>query len=340
MTKKIYTAGEHVRIIKADPGFNDELGEKQIGLVGTVTTGTDSGGAYIKFPHHDSNLFFLSSELEPVTGTPAPEPEKNYLFREGDTVRYIGNNADWKGSEFTVNGDVESSPYITTVGLTTIKVPDTLKSLGYRVGYKVALSTNTVEKFTPAPEPKFKSGDWVKVTGRNDEYDGIVGQIEQKAWRDFWEVIDTGGEKYSFAEDKLELTEAPYVPKFKTGDWVKVIAYPSWNGTIGQVVKESGAHDPLTRIKVHGKTSTGVFFDKEIELTDKPADPHWTETTPIHSAVRVDGRTVVKLEEDKWLFMYHSGDQTEKVTHVVYRDGNEAKKLLSKEPEVTVPVNS
>lgn len=331
---KIYTAGEHARIIKADPCFNDELGEKQVGLVGTVTSGLDNGGAYIKFPHYGVALCFLSNEIEPVGGTPAPEPEKEYLFREGDHVFYTGTNRDWKGVEGTLEHDVVK-PNNRPVSITLTKVPESLASYGYRTGSTVILAADSVEKFTPEPDPKFKAGVWVKVVGRNDKYDGIVGQIDSKGWANFWGVTGTDGKSYQFAEDKLVPTEEPVVHKFKVGDWVKVVNYRgTWRGKVGQVTTQPTEHTRLYEVKSGDRTGL-VFLESELEAT---TEPHWTETAPKHSAVRIDGRTVVKLSDDQWLFLYHAGDYNETVKHAVYRTGEEAKSLFYRsQPELTTP---
>ena len=80
------------------------------------------------------------------------------------------------------------------------------------------------------PEPKFKVGDWVKVQGRGDKWDGTVGTVQKIKGRDFGSygnlyVIhkdDTPAGKdhvLSFFEGQLVATEAP-APVFKKGDIV------------------------------------------------------------------------------------------------------------------------
>lgn len=328
---KIYTAGEHARIIKADPGFNDELGEKQVGLVGTVTSGLDNGGAYIKFPHYVGALHFLSNEIEPVGGTPAPEPEKEYLFREGDHVFYTGTNRDWKGVEGTLEHDVVK-PNNRPVSITLTKVPESLASYGYRTGRTgstVILAADSVEKFTPEPDPKFKAGDWVKVVGRNDKYDGIVGQIDSKGWANFWGVTGTDGKSYQFAEDKLVPTEEPVVHKFKVGDWVKVVNYRgTWRGKVGQVTAQPTEHTRLYEVKSGDRTGL-VFLESELEAT---TEPHWTETKPVGATAQVRyssgdvSRVITKIGDDKWLHLYQHRDGG--VTVSAHRDNRRTATLV------------
>jgi hypothetical protein len=329
---KIYTAGEHARIIKSDPLYNDELGEKQVGLVGTVVTGHTTGGAYIKFPHYDGHLYYFASEIEPVGTTPAPEPEKEYLFREGDTVHYTDTNTAWKGAEFTVNEDIEAS-FRGVSAFTVTQVTEGMKHYSYRVGSVVHISPSSVTKgAAPKPEPKFKQGDWVKVVGRNDQYDGIVGTIEKKEWANFWGVTGTDGRFYHFVENKLVPTEKPFEPTYKVGDWVKVVNYSGWNGTVGQVVKERTATDTITKIKVHGSERTGVFLDSEIEASEKPAEPHWTVSKPVGALAQVElggqpERVLLKVSDTEWLHLYQH-DNNGKVGCGTKRD-NGATELLT-----------
>ena len=481
---KIYTAGEHVRIIKADSGFNEELGEKQVGLVGTVVTGEANGGAYIKFPHYDGGLYFLSNEIEPV-GTPAPEPEKEYLFREGDRVRFLaGHNEDWTGAEFIVREDLvkgSTRNLWVSYDLAQLEVTKPAKS-GYSIGDNTQVGAHKLEKFTPAPEPKFKVGDWVKVENYHTVWDGTVGKVEK-----FFDtkVALIKNEKHSefglsFPIANLVPTEEPYVPKFKEGDWAKVPAgygkytglvfevtrgdksksvnvelqlidpdkrVPDWkgyfatsileqaekpvptfnvgdrvefiddyNGTrsigdagtvtslsnsynnqtvgklvyltmdngdtingvfacrlkladkpkpwapkfkVGDYVRTSGwghTWDDVTSIVVAvpqtvrefytialtapsgglKKDHEGRFTERKLIGAQKPAEPHWTESKPLHTAARIGGRTIVKADADKWLFLYHTGEDTEKIARSLYRNNKDTETLFyGQVPEFT-----
>lgn len=252
---KIYTAGEHARVIKTNNLFSGELGD-QTGLVGTVTQPGSANGAYLKFPHTGDNEFYYNaSEIEPVgaAATPAPEPVKEYLFREGDTVRFIDTTTTWQGSEFTVSHDVEKPSYgNVSIRLVMTKTTEGLKRIGYNVGREVGLSSSSVEKFTPKPEPKFKEGDWVQVHGRNDSYDGWVVQIT-------------------------------------------AIAYSSVMHAHLYTTQHNG--DPSPEAYAH-------FFEGQLKASEKPADPHWTVAKPVGTVGTLEDRKLVKLETDKWLFIY------------------------------------
>lgn len=282
---KIYTAGEHVRIIKADPGYNDVLGEKQVGLVGTVSQRGIDGGAYLKFPHTgDNEFFYTDAEIEPVSGTPTPEPEKEYLFREGDTVCYTGNNQSWKGSEFTVDSDVEKSLYHSTVRLTATKVPVTLTVQGYKVGSNVGLSSDTIEKFTPEPKvPTFKVGDRVEFI---EDYSyhakaGDVGTVTSvdPSTETFHEIegdlvsveLDRGKNSGAAFARRLKLSDKPkpYEPKFKKDDWVQVHGRgDSYDGRKALVTggpDKAGFYTTLLEDKDYAH-----FQERQLKATEKP----------------------------------------------------------------------
>lgn len=505
---KIYKAGEHVKIVRTDPGYDSELGD-QTGLVGTVTTGTDSGNAYVTFPHTgDTSFYYLSDEFEQV-GTPAPEPvptvtmqekvlaeaglkvgdrvktyngvgtvkehyrsnstnisvesEDGYVgfyvpsevqkvaFKVGDWVKVVGYsipNSLFEGQEgeviSTYDGDDHvrikfdrdsipegtfSSRYVQPAERPVIepkyKVGDWVQVSGYHNGspwegvkgkvslvsdhsdgtYTYVIETHDFmfksggfdEKYlTPTDEPftpKFKIGDWVEVVNYPtlSMWFGKIGQVtEVPAESGKLYTIQVADSTYKpvFLENELAAAEKPFTPKFKLGDWVKVSYAGHWDGKVGQVVELPTEAHGFTRVqnpddssrtgvfinseltlttappkfkagdwvkvtgrgdtwdgrvativeKVYadfwlvqldgkeGRTNRAQFQENKLELSEKPAEAHWAKTKPVHTAARIGTRTVVKIEEDKWLFVYHDSDNTR--AQVQYRTNRQTEVCL------------
>lgn len=294
---KIYTAGEHVKIVKTDDGYNETLGD-QTGLVGTVTRGSNS--VYVTFPHTgDQEYYYFGNAVAPaITPTPAPEPEFELepeeeevpvvepLFRAGDKVRFkAGHNEQWTGSLFTITADVVPSGWYTMAPLRFTKPSEALKD-EYIVGDTVRVGAHKVELFTQTPqeaalaEVGVQAGDKVKV---NDtvivsaaRFVGSVGTVlAHRASSRFLKVnIPVEGERYFYANELDKHTE----PEFNVGDWVKVVKYPSnsvWYEQVVQVIGETDAKSSV--MKVMGKTAlgnprTGYFLDHELEAAEKPAE--------------------------------------------------------------------
>lgn len=331
---KIYKAGEHVRIIKTDDVYNNELGD-QTGLVGKVKEANASGHVYVKFPHVAERFYYLNSEVEPAVNkpTPAPEPveeESVYLFRKGDHVRFIaGHNEDWTGAEFTVRKDVKSKGFYTLAPLTVTKPARS----GYNIGADTQVGAHKLEKFTPAPEPKVKTGDWGKVPAGYGSYSGKVFEVRKGDNRDGSVELNLvepeTGRKWVgyFPKNSVELAEKPWAPKFKLGDWVKVTGWSSnFDGNVYQVaalpVQSGGCY------VLKNENGTDGFSDTYLVAAE---EPHWTVTKPVGTATRIGARTLVKVEEDKWLFVYDTSSTRPSVS---YRTNREAKGLFfSETPE-------
>jgi hypothetical protein len=280
---KIYTAGEHARVIKSDLAYKGELGD-QTGLVGTVVRGTGRGNVDLTFPHTgDAHFYYLSNEIEPVGTTPAPEPEKEYLFREGDHVRFLaGHNEDWTGAEFTVLEDVEDTG--SSYSLVRVKVTKTsgtaFMESWYNVGATAQIGASKLEKFTPAPEPKFKIGDWVKVEGyAAPTWDGTVGKVVESYGKSVLIKNEEHNEfGLTFPVASLVPAEEPVKPpKFKAGDWAKVGAgYGNYSGKVFEV-KAGEAESKNGNVELHlidpaGRMAdwTGYFATSILEQAKKP----------------------------------------------------------------------
>lgn len=339
---KIYTAGEHARVIKSDSIFSEQLGD-QTGLVGTAVSGNSVGGVYLKFPHVDDEFYYAPEEVEPVGTTPAPEPVKEYLFREGDHVRFLaGHNEVWTGTEFTVREDVEKRDGSTrwvTVRLKVTKPAVGLRSYG--AGEHCQIPSHKLEKFTPAPEPKFKVGDWVKVEGyAAPTWDGTVGKVVEL----FGKNVLIKNEEHSlfgltFPVASLVPAEKPWTPKFKVGDYVRTSGWGhTWDDVTSIVVEvPQTAHEfytialtaPSSGLK---KDHKGRFSERLLKASEKPAEPHWTESKPVGSVGQVTygdngdvNRVILKTAEDEWLHLYQ--DVRGVVYNVAKRDSLSTKVL-------------
>jgi hypothetical protein len=131
-------------------------------------------------------------------------------------------------------------------------------------GYQALMLPEEIELVKPAA--KFKVGDWVKVQGRGDKWDGTVGIVQKaSSWtysnRHFLYTIHKDGkaaDDLRFFEDQLVATEAPK-PVFKKGDIVapKELIYMS--------------HKDKTLI-VEEVKSEGTFCVKVRALGDPKAD--------------------------------------------------------------------
>lgn len=281
-----YKAGEHVKIVRSDSGYNSELGD-QTGLVGTVTSVSRSNGVYVTFPHTgDAQFYYIQSEIEQAGKAPTPAPEP---LKIGDWVKVEGYSTTWDG---TVG-------QITEVRTTGLSIKDTK-------GQRLAFPINKVVPTEAPAKAVFAEGDRVEFTenyGRS--YIGDAGTIRRTEPGETGEGdllyidMDKGMTSAAFGRRiKLSTKSKPIpAPKFAVGDWVKVTGYSTtsyngntgWEGVKGKVTMV-GSYDRVDGytyiIAPHeGKPyQSGGFEEKHLKATTKPFVPKfkvgaWVEVT-------------------------------------------------------------
>jgi len=188
-------------------------------------------------------------------------------FKVGDKVKIVGYITGFTGEtgEITKTGRASIWPYMVTL-------PN---------GKSTPASAGELELVKPEPEPKFKVGDWVKVQGRTDKWNGTVGTVQKVRYPYYSKEHplytihknDVGDDKkrdisenvLQFFEDQLVATDAP--TKFKKGDWVKITGWGgSWEGQVLQI-------DSLPKpgsIYYH-LAGGGGFSDKHLKAAEDPA---------------------------------------------------------------------
>lgn len=137
------------------------------------------------------------------------------------------------------------------------------------------------------PEPKFKVGDWVKVHGRNDRWNGTVGTVQKVDTNRYIKTCytihknDVGDEKpqdfsknvLHFFEYQLEATEAPKPERtlpggFKPGD-VVVGVKTHRNGQVMTVApweqQRKGSGYIYTLVRGERPGHTALMLPEEIE---------------------------------------------------------------------------
>jgi len=144
-------------------------------------------------------------------------------FKVGDKVKIVGDITFFTGEtgEITKTGRASIWPYIVTL-------PN---------GKSTPASAGELEL---VKEPKFKVGDWVKVQGRNDKYDGTVGTVHKLDYvsvhmGQLYVIRGEGVDDWNFFEGQLVATEAPKAPS------TDMVNGPSHYG---------GADNPYEAIKV------------------------------------------------------------------------------------------
>jgi hypothetical protein len=140
-------------------------------------------------------------------------------FKAGDKVEILKTN--WRGK----TGKVISTEY-SSVWPYRVRIDGGESSVFHANELKLV-----------KPEPKFKIGDWVKVTGRNDKWDGTVGTVQKFKDPSYSKYTlytihknDVGddvkksisGNVLGFFEDNLVATDAPKSKYAKGG----VILHP------------------------------------------------------------------------------------------------------------------
>lgn len=137
------------------------------------------------------------------------------------------------------------------------------------------------EHITLAPEPTFKTGDYVEVTKENSIFTGKRGWVvetpsHEKEGYIHINTVKKGGEpNYRFHPDQLKVvTEEPWAPKFKKGDWVEVTekVNSEWFG-IGQIVEERTKDLDISVLKMSSGNCVGHkggFSDAELVSATKP----------------------------------------------------------------------
>ena len=318
---EIYKAGEHVKIVLSDDSYDNELGN-QLGLVGTVKSGGNS--VYVTFPHTgDKQFYYLQSEVVRAPGTkPLPEP-----LKVGDRVKVKDYLASYDG----------------TVGEVTSLSPNGRNADIRKAGASFHLTFPVVnleltEK--PVPKAKFKTGDWVEVTGYSSPWNGVKGEVtlvgDYERGRDTYSVVirtadgkpsRTGG----FAERYLKATTKPYVAKFKVGDWVEITECCGHNECDGNKaqVKSVPDYDRGYYILDREGSDFSQYRESNLKATDAP---HWSKTMPVGSVAQVSysgggtNRVLIKTAEDNWLHAYQDGDG--KVTVTANRSNERTRTLF------------
>lgn len=297
-----YNVGDRVKIVRSDNLFSDELGD-QTGMVGKVKSiPNHQTGVYVKFKGTKKHFYYTNAEVELVT----PPAEPVHEYKAGDYAKIVnGGYGSYSGKVFEVEG---YAGQLVTLNL----IEDSTKREW--VGHFFPDSLEPAEK--PVPVAKFKAGDWVKVFGRGDKWDGTVGEvkkIEAPLWATsdrFWYEIHNEAEGIlCFKETSLEATEKPFTPKFAVGDWVKVSGWSSmFDGKVYQVEKLPDHSNGYYTLK--DENGTDGFSDTYLVAAEAPKPKHWTVAKPVGTAARIGERTIVKVAADKWLFVYHDGSKT------------------------------
>jgi hypothetical protein len=268
---EIFKAGEHVKIVRSDSFYAEELGD-QTGLVGTLARVNSNGGMYVTFPHSgDGEFYYLPSEVVRAPGTkPLPEP-----LKIGDWVKVEGYSATWDGTE----GQIET---FSPSGLSA-NIKKSQTDL-YPLTFPVNKLTHT-EK----PKPVFAVGDRVEFTENYSRfYKGDAGTISKVEDGNTGEgelltiTTDKGIRAAAFSKRVKLSTKTKPVPasKYTVGDWVKVEGYSAsnWDGNKGKVtlVGSYDSRDGYTYvISMHeGKPFvSGGFEEKYLKATTQPFIP-------------------------------------------------------------------
>lgn len=179
---------------------------------------------------------------------------------------------------------------------------------------------NEIELVKPGPERVFQPGDWVEVHGRDDHWNGTIGQVQADgAWfadgykAFFVDVKTSEGEELTFLESKLRKTDAP-VP-FKEGDWVRVKGYAgsnAYDNVVGQFVGLDGEDGDWGSITQHPHGNGRRFPLENLVATDAPEpEKTWVEKLPIgtvgvtkYSSDGPISRILHKDAADQWTVQY------------------------------------
>ena len=392
----IIKAGEHIRIVVTDEGYEDKLGD-QTGLVGTVKrdSANNNSGVYVTFPHTgDKEFYYVRSEFKRA-GTPAAEPFKT-KYAVGDWVKVTGRGDRWDGQVGQVKNVPRSSDYAggfyelkmvekyqgsdvagfkeakleLTEKPTKFKLGDWVRVANYPTGsswynaigevvalpsdnddccYKIKSDRTSYrgifneDELVAAEKPaKFKAGDWAKVTGRKDKWDGRLVTITSGPDSSGYYLTKLDGKsgnenRAHFKGSKLEKTDDRPAPEFKAGDWVKVKNYAAgWDGVVGQVTRISEYSGAVViGTQEHG---TAGFAPKYLEATE---EPHWAFTKPVGTTVQLNWngggpeRVVTKVAKDKWLHLYQNGEGSVKQT--AYRTDLQTSRLAIGKYEFVSP---
>lgn len=316
--KPVFKVGDRVE-------FTEQYSSFDTGDAGTVT-GLDD--------EEDGDIALFNITLDDGRKTSAfakrfkhttKQPIPKAKFGVGDWVRVTGytpygTSTNWEGVKGKVIMVGDYSAYDKTYSY----VIETAGGKPYLTG---GFDENYL-KHTVAPVVhKFKVGDWVEVTGccTMPTCNGTVWQVEAQRGEasPYYELKSEKGNTSNYSERNLKAASKPE-HKFKVGEWVEVTGWGSGqNGTKLQVkavpVNVGGYY------KFEGKDSGYGFTERYLQATTVP---HWTESEPIHSAIRIGGRTIVKIAEDKWLFLYHDGSYSEEIGSMTTRNNEDTRNAL------------
>lgn len=305
---EIFKAGEHIKIVRSDDGYNTELGD-QTGLVGTVTVtqAANRGSVYVTFPHTgEKEFYYLSSEIARAYGTtPLPEP-----LKVGDWVKVVNYLPVWDGTVGKI------------IQLRSNRV--TISSASGRLGFDLE-NLELTEKPAP-PAPKYAVGDWVQVSGYthpSNPWEGVKGKV---AVVDDYEDRDGVGYSYviepherkpytsgGFTEKYLKPATQPITNKFKVGDWVEITGWS--NSLDGEVMQVKAVATALSGYyKFENKPDNFGYSEKYLKAAEAP---HWTDTKPVGAVAQLissvsygskTDRVVVKIATNSWLHLYQNDD--------------------------------
>ena len=240
-------------------GVNKSLSEAFKRNGGTVT-GEKSCFVTVDVADKGTGLLYDVTELE--KGTPTLLTRHGY--KAGDKVRPTGVNPHMTAGKFTKLGGTIAEDqrgeaefiYVTVDGVAAIYLPE------------------EIEKGEVVPEPKFKVGDWVEVTGYSSVYNGVQGEIRRNSpWAPDRFVIknDKMGE-LTFRPEHLKEAKRPVAPAFKVGDYVEVHGRgDKWDGTKGEVTKieAPGFYQFVTVVDADGQN---LQFDiAKLKHAERPA---------------------------------------------------------------------
>ena len=293
-----YAPGDRVKVLDVSTA-----GGVHKHKLGTVLNSYSADYINVKLDDVDHDYYpFRVDELK----ADKPSELEKSKFSVGDKVTVVTNYGNLNGKVGTVKAD---NPDYENIFITV-----------EFEGGEWLLKANELD-FAPEPKPErvFQTGDWVEVHGRNDRWDGTIGQVQADGswfadcYNEFFVAVKpTEGKVIYLLESKLRKTDAP-VP-FKEGDWVRVSGYggsDAYDNIVGQFVRRDEMDGDWGRITQYPEGNVRRFPLENLVATDAPeSEKTWVEKLPVgtfgvtKTYKGLVNRIFHKTGEDEWTVQY------------------------------------